>query len=182
MDKWESLKLANEQYMETNLKSVLKPLTKALLKEKPDNVLDFIIDWAQKEKKTQMQQSEEANSDGASEYSDALPSSDSEDEEISDSEFEKMKFNRDTQRQSVSGETFVPDENYVPIVVEKPEAVRKMLLQKLNSIFMFSNLEADEKEKVVDAIRIKQVTAGEKVIVEGDEGDELFAVGEGKLK
>ena len=57
-----------------------------------------------------------------------------------------------------------------------------MLLKKLNSIFMFSNLEADEKTKVVDAIKIRKVTAEERVIVEGDEGNELFAVGEGKLK
>lgn len=182
MDKWESLKLANEQYMETNLKKVLKPLTKALLKEKPGNVLDFIIDWAQKEKEAQTNQSERNDSREPSDYSDALPTSDSEDEEISDSEFEKMKFNRDTQRQSVSGETFVPDENYVPIMIEKPESVRKMLLEKLDSIFMFSTLENDEKEKVVDAIRIKKVTTGEKVIVEGDEGNELFAVGQGKLR
>lgn len=93
-----------------------------------------------------------------------------------------MKFNRDTQRRSVSGETFVPDENYVPVIVEKSEIVRKMLLEKLNSIFMFSNLEENEKLKVVDAIRIREVEAEEKVIVEGEEGNELYAVGSGKLK
>ena len=115
--------------------------------------------------------------------SDDLPTSDSEDdEEISDSEFEQIRFNRDTQRRSVSGETFVPDENYVPIVVEKDETVRQMLLNKLNSIFMFSNLEEDEKLKVVDAIKIRNVEANERVIIEGDEGNELFAVGSGKLR
>ena len=181
MDKWATLKLANEQYMESNLKHILKPLTKALLKEKPDNILDFIIDWAEKEKANQ--KNEEDKISQANSYdSDALPTSESEDEEISDSEFEKMKFNRDTQRQSVSGETFVPDDDYVPIVIEKPEAVREMLLKKLNSIFMFSNLEEEEKMKVVDAIKIRNVKADERVIIEGDEGNELFAVGEGQLK
>jgi hypothetical protein len=176
MEKWESLKLANEQYMDSELKKVLKPLTKDLLKAKPTDILGFIIDWARQRK-----EEEEAESQGSqSEYS-ALPSSD-EDEEISDSEFEQMKFNRDTQRRSVSAESFNPDPDYVPLVVEKEETVRQMLFEKLNSIFMFSSLEEDEKKKVVDAIKVREVAEGERVIVEGDEGNELFAVGSGKYK
>lgn len=47
MEKWKSLKLANEQYMDSKLKKVLKPLTKSLLQKKPDDILSFIINWAQ---------------------------------------------------------------------------------------------------------------------------------------
>lgn len=183
MERWESLKLANEEYMDSKLKDILKPLTKELLKQKPEDVLGFIINWAREEqgKVASTEQADRDEEQSLSHDSDALPSSE-EDEEISDSEFEKMQFNRETQRRSVSAESYTPDPDYQPVVVDKPEGVRQMLHKKLNSIFMFSSLEEAEKGKIVDAIKIREVTKDERVIVEGDEGNELFAVGEGKYK
>ena len=93
-----------------------------------------------------------------------------------------MQFNRNTQRRSVSGESYTHNDEYTVVVIEKDEEVKKMLMEKLNGIFMFENLETPEKLKVVDAIKIKNVKKGDKVIVQGDQGDELFAVGYGQLR
>ena len=49
MERWEKLKLENEEYMNSKLKIVLKPLTKALIKEKPEKIYEFIINWTQSE-------------------------------------------------------------------------------------------------------------------------------------
>ena len=85
-------------------------------------------------------------------------------------------------RRSICSETYEPDENYVPLVIEKEESIKQMLHEKLNTIFMFSNLELNEKSQVVDAIQIKEFKKGDKVIVQGDQGDVLYAVGSGELK
>ena len=49
--------------------------------------------------------------------------------------------NRVRSRTSVSAETFQIDENFVPPVYEKSEAVRNTLFGILNEIFMFQFLE-----------------------------------------
>ena len=40
------MKEENNDYMNSRLKKVLKPLTKELLKKKPKNILRFIEEWA----------------------------------------------------------------------------------------------------------------------------------------
>jgi len=52
---------------------------------------------------------------------------------------------------------------------------------KLNSAFMFSSLDEDEKNIVISAMEEKITETKEKVIAEGDEGDCLYVVGQGTL-
>ena len=46
---------------------------------------------------------------------------------------------------------------------------------------MFNGLEESEMEVVIDAMDEQKVKAGETIITEGEKGDELFVVEEGKL-
>ena len=46
---------------------------------------------------------------------------------------------------------------------------------------MFMALEEQEMEVVIDAMDEKKVKTGENVIVEGENGDELYVVEEGQL-
>lgn len=47
---------------------------------------------------------------------------------------------------------------------------------------MFSALDDTEIEVVIDAMDEKKATAGDKIIVEGESGNELYVVEEGSLE
>ena len=52
---------------------------------------------------------------------------------------------------------------------------------KLKTSFLFSALDAREIEVVVDAMEEKHFKAGDAIITQGDEGDNLYVIEEGKL-
>ena len=52
---------------------------------------------------------------------------------------------------------------------------------RLQQSFMFMALDEQEMEVVIDAMDEKKVEAGINVIVEGENGDELYVVEEGQL-
>lgn len=47
---------------------------------------------------------------------------------------------------------------------------------------MFSALEEQEMNIVIDAMDVKNVTAGELIINQGDDGDVLYVIGAGRLE
>ena len=55
-------------------------------------------------------------------------------------------------------------------------------MEKIESAFMFSGLDNDEKKIIVDAMSEKSVKGGDVVIQEGEQGECLFVVAEGHLK
>lgn len=48
--KWSEIRKATEQYSQTKVTSVLKELTGDLLREKPEDVYQYILEWARKKK------------------------------------------------------------------------------------------------------------------------------------
>lgn len=64
---------------------------------------------------------------------------------------------------------------------EKTPAVLAALKKRLEQAFMFSSLNPEELKVVLDAMRSVKKQAGEKVIVEGEEGDCLYVVDSGVL-
>ncbi len=53
---------------------------------------------------------------------------------------------------------------------------------RLKQSFMFSALDENEIEVVIDAMDEKRVVQGDSVIVEGESGDELYVVEDGILE
>ena len=51
----------------------------------------------------------------------------------------------------------------------------------MNNSFIFSALNKEETNIVIDAMQIKQVKEGDTVIQQGDEGDYFYVVEEGQL-
>lgn len=87
-------------------------------------------------------------------------------------------------RTSVSAEAFGAfnkKEDFKPNVIEKTEAVKGAIMDKISNAFMFSGLTQKEKLIVVDAMAEQTASAGKVVIKEGDEGDSLYVVGSGTL-
>ncbi len=56
------------------------------------------------------------------------------------------------------------------------------IAERLNEAFMFQNLESDEKEVVIMAMEEKKFNAGDIVIEQGTDGDDLYVVEEGVLE
>jgi len=87
-------------------------------------------------------------------------------------------------RASVSAEAFgVYNKKaaFVPKVVDKDEASKKAIADKLNMAFMFSALDDKEKDIVIDAMEEVSIDVNEVIITEGDQGDCLYVVGSGTL-
>ncbi len=87
-------------------------------------------------------------------------------------------------RASVSAEAFGQfnkKEAYKPNIIQKPEESRKAISIRLQQAFMFSALDEKERGIVIDAMGERRCVAGDVVIKEGDEGDNLYVVETGTL-
>jgi len=87
-------------------------------------------------------------------------------------------------RASVSAEafgTFNKKEDFKARVVQKSEEAKESIMEIIQKSFMFSGLDDNEKQIVVDAMEEKKCFKKECVIKEGDEGDCLYVVGSGTL-
>ena len=59
---------------------------------------------------------------------------------------------------------------------------QKLLDDKLRTVPQFKTLSSEEMARLVDTLEEKQWAAGDKIMTEGESGDEMFVVMEGKLK
>ena len=87
-------------------------------------------------------------------------------------------------RASVSAEAFGihnKKEDFKARIVPKDKAAKDAIMDKISMSFMFSGLNDEEKQVVVDAMEEKKTFKNEAVIKEGDEGDCLYVVGQGTL-
>lgn len=87
-------------------------------------------------------------------------------------------------RGSVSAEAFGEynkKSDFRARVIEKSEDTKAKILNRLNMAFMFQALDEKEKQIVVDAMEEKRAKAGEFVIQQGEEGNNLFVVESGLL-
>ena len=85
-------------------------------------------------------------------------------------------------RTSVSSEAFGKfhkKEDFKPPVYPKDPQVKERLKQRLEQAFMFSALNPAELGTVLDALQNFNFKAGDTVIKQGDDGDNLFVVDSG---
>eukprot|EP00347_Sterkiella_histriomuscorum_P007226 403349777 len=114
-------------------------------------------------------------------------SEDSEDEDtVQDMNFnpQKAKHLSQNMRISVSAEVFGKyhkKESFVPTIIHKSDQIKDKIRNRLKQSFMFSALDENELEVVIDAMDEQRATAGESIIIEGEKGDQLFVVEEGVL-
>lgn len=87
-------------------------------------------------------------------------------------------------RTSVSAEAFGiynKKDEFKPPVYPKAPQVRENLKKRLEQSFMFSALNPDELNIVLDAMVEVKAQAGDVIIREGDDGNELYVVDSGTL-
>lgn len=82
-------------------------------------------------------------------------------------------------RSSVSAEVygnFNKKESYVPTIIPKEAEQKQRIETRLMQAFMFSSLDEKEREIVVGAMKEVTFKAGDWIIKQGDDGDNLYVV------
>lgn len=206
----------NKEYIETYVDPIMKVVMTKILKEKPDNVLEYLLNWVENQLKNPTYKSDyqkilqqvekynkEKNADNnndnkveepniknkdAYEKPDITSSEDhSEDEaEIAalDNHLNERKSNA-KKKQSVSAECFGKFNklsDFKPRVIEKSESQLSEINETIKKCFFLHCLEEKQKNKVIDAIEVKEYKQGDRIINQGDDGNELYLVGKGNLK
>ena len=65
---------------------------------------------------------------------------------------------------------------------EKSDAERELIASAIKNSFMFQHLNATQRDRVIGVMQKRVVVAGEKVIVQGDQGDRLYIIETGKFE
>lgn len=111
-------------------------------------------------------------------------------EEESDNEAEiKKKLAKKTQtvkkKMGISAEAYGvhnKQKDFVPPVISKSAEQIEQIRGTLKKSFMFAGLEEKDQQIVINAMKIKKYQAGDPVITQGDQGNELYIVADGSLK
>ena len=177
-------------YLKNSVNPIIEPLVVEILKYKPTNVTEFIISHLQS--KTQASsQPKQPSTITRPQINVRKESSSSEDEGDDDIEDDivfdqnKLKMLKDKPRASVSAEAygqFNKKENFEARVLQKTAEQKQRIMDRLSQAFMFASLEPKEKEIVVNAMEEKHIKAGEWIIKQGEDGNELYVLHEGKLE
>lgn len=200
----------HKKFMDQKVQHLLKPLMVDILKNRPDDVLAFIIDWCQS-KGTQIQQAEEDSKDYVSNepaedvvatkqinqslqevklYGSANVISSDEENDLIDEDSEEQKaslqkrISKKTKKMAISAEVYGAhnvQEVFVAPVIEKSEEQINKISKFLKVSFMFSSLDEKDQNIILNAMSVRNYQAGDVIIKQGDDGAELFIVGSGSL-
>ncbi|CAL1544230.1 unnamed protein product [Lymnaea stagnalis] len=87
-------------------------------------------------------------------------------------------------RKSVSAERYDPeaddDMSYVKVVHPKSDDQRKRLNDAIKHILLFRSLDQEQMQEVLDAMFEKEVSPGQEIITQGDDGDNFYVIDSGK--
>lgn len=198
-----------KKYIVDVLDPILEEMVSDVLTEVPEKPLDFMVTWLRKrsglttvstnislaQKNQQLKQELKQIKSSIEEAGNAIKEDDKPDEEeeeeddddcdeIPDS-FKKPEAQMGRARQSVSAEaygTWNQKKAFTPPTHAKSDDQKERLKKTLAKSFMFANLEPKDMETIIMAMKEVPMTAGEKVIKEGDDGDFLFVIETGSLE
>lgn len=173
------------------LTELLQGFTVAVLRERPPNLVQYAAEYFNKLQNTsrdspsllttQLKPNEWRT--GLSKQSSAATEGSDEDDDLPpEEEVRKMSFLR---RKSVCAESYDPeqdegDDKKLQVVYPKSDDQRKRLHEATKNILLFRSLEPERLQNVVDAMFEKRVEQGEKVIIQGDDGDNFYVIDSGQ--
>ncbi|XP_034326776.1 cAMP-dependent protein kinase type II regulatory subunit-like [Crassostrea angulata] len=158
------------------LGDLLRDFTVAVLRDRPNDLYDFAVDYFSKVKETRKPKS--------------IPMYvivDEDDEGAGEPDKEQFKpktrkYNRYARRQSVSAERYDPeadDDDEDKVIYPKTDEQRERLTEAVCGILLFRCLEPEQMQDVIDAMFEKAVKPGEYVIHQGDDGDNFYVIDHG---
>lgn len=154
---------------------MLRDFTVAVLRERPQNLFDFAVDYFTKVREAKKKKS--------------VPMYIIVDDDEDAGEPDPMAFrpktsksNRFARRQSVSAERYDPEadnDEDIPVIHPKTDQQRVRLTEAVAGILIFRSLESEQMQEVIDAMFEHKVKAGENVICQGDDGDNFYVIESG---
>ncbi|KAK3740595.1 hypothetical protein QZH41_009710 [Actinostola sp. cb2023] len=167
------------------LSDLLQDFTVHVLREKPDDIVDFAANYFMK-----LKLKEKRSKDGIKttkkggrgvSFQSEQNGGDMEDDEDDDLLTEPPKA-RYVRRQSVCAEPLNPDsddEDDQPIVYPKTDDQRQRLNDAVKNILLFKNLAISQLNEVLDAMFERKTQSGDHVIDQGDDGDNFYVIDKG---
>jgi cAMP-dependent protein kinase regulator len=196
----------HKKYLDENVQVHIKPLMVEILKQRPADVLGFMVDWCQArrvkldpsrkpltEKKSVTlgnEQKHKISSQQKTKPVPETPESSVNDADSAEEDNEKQmawinkRKSQQKKKMAISAEVYGKsnfDDFEARVVPKTPEEMAK-IRKILGNNFMFNSLDEKGQEIVMNAMEIKEYAAGDNVIRQGDDGNELFIVDTGLLK
>ena len=148
-------------------KELLQDFTVCVLRDNPEDIIQFGIDYFKTKKSEQLQS---AHLDSESENDDQM-------EEMAPMPRPQGR------RRGVAAESFDPekedDPNQERIVYPKTPEQRARLNLAVQNILLFRCLDEEQMVDVIDAMFERRVALSEKVIVQGEDGDNFYVIESG---
>jgi len=146
---------------------------------KPENVYTFIVSYIQDHHSQSMVENLVKYEDSDNDVGD--------DDETADAVSEMQERPAQPEhvgrrrRSAVSAESVSPDElkNKEKKIVEKTDQDRDSIRQRLRKNFLFSSLDEEAANDIINAIVEMKFTAGDVVVQQGDDGDFFYIIEEG---
>ncbi|KAK4470938.1 hypothetical protein MN116_005660 [Schistosoma mekongi] len=159
--------MKDEIVVPPGLRELLQELTVSILRERPDNLIQFAIDFLMMKKASSENRPNKANESDEDEDEGPMP----------------MPPQRVARRAGVAAESYDPEKDdsssAVKVVHPKTEEQRQRLTQATKDILLFRCLDDDQMKDVIDAMFERHVSPGEKVITLGEDGDNFYVIEKG---
>lgn len=176
-----------QKYINTHISGILEKLTVDILEDRPPVAVQYMVDWLERN-------GQEAHRETLRKMAHrpmGVETSESEDEENEHEaeaftkQLEAKRVTLKSQRKSISAEAYGhynPKGSFQPKVVEKDAQTQALIRQLLAQSFLFRHLDASEVAIIVSAMEIRHFKAGDAVIRQNEDGNELYVVGSGQLR
>ena len=196
-------------YMQAKVNEILGPLVVDLMKEQPDDIMSYIITWCQqkrneyisrKSSNTKTLKNNITDSEAENKIAKNMELVDNSiikykkestaqtDHKKEDLEFENRiqeKIKNRKKKNAVSAEVYGKYNKMIdfkPPVIKKDKNTTLKIKEILGKSFMFDSLDENALNVIISAMNVRNFKAGETVIKQGDNGEELYIVSEGILK
>ncbi|CAD5124468.1 DgyrCDS12750 [Dimorphilus gyrociliatus] len=156
------------------LGDMLRDFTVSVLRQRPSDLFDFAAEYFEKARQQRRAKSVPMY----------IIVDDENEAQEPDPAFFKPKSNkkgRFARRQSVSAERYDPeaDEDDEKVVHPKTDEQRDRLAEAVQGILIFRSLDTEQMQDVLDAMFEKRVDSGQRVIEQGDDGDNFYVIDHG---
>ncbi|CAK87116.1 unnamed protein product (macronuclear) [Paramecium tetraurelia] len=166
-------KVSIQDYIKNKVKPVFDQLIARIVIEKPEDVYSWSIGWLQKQQ-SGVQVQQHAHHD--------LSEEDEDEEEVV---LEIKQQQKQQTRTAVSAEVYGDynkKEDFKPRFIQKSEAQIERIKKRILNSFMFQALDEKDLNIVLGAMDEKKFQVGDVVIKQGDDGNELYVIDEGRLE
>eukprot|EP00475_Leptophrys_vorax_P027838 TRINITY_DN3978_c0_g1_i1.p1 TRINITY_DN3978_c0_g1~~TRINITY_DN3978_c0_g1_i1.p1 ORF type:complete len:694 (+),score=213.77 TRINITY_DN3978_c0_g1_i1:59-2140(+) len=153
------------EYAQKTLDPVLKPLLEAILMERPENVVQFMVKYLNELDQSDDIKLEQPNIQ--SPISDPPPN-----------------YNRGRRRTGISAEPVdvLEQKESTPVFFPKPEEEKQRILECIEDNILFTALDSKQMGTILDAMQTLNFKAGTNIIVQGQEGDYFYVMDEGEAE